>query len=419
MSNATSASPFPNITNLNFSFELCTLPLYVISLFFDTVLGQVFFSFSLSSVFAFFFAFCSIFLCLKGCYSPYLSLPLVLSLLLLLILAICEFSIHQSSIFNHYYRAYFLNILFCCLLYINFANNLPLFKFCMKLIYVSGLIFSFLTCIGLFIDVSSTARVTLFGFNENYLGFFLLFPLLLSSLYYFRENFNLFTSITLTVPLFSCLVLTGTRSAYMAFVISLVFIFTRFFSDHLLRKRLIIYFLTLVLSCFLVSLSIFPLFHKYSFFSQLFTSYSFPSFTNPHIFDRLVLSESTSPLQLGGRLQLWMDSLHLSRQNHFLGSGFTVFNSTNNNFHLPHNIIFEILVVGGIVALIFLLIIFFYSLFPIPSLNNPLALITYISLLAPVLISPLFINISYFKFFWLFYALFLSYRFHLKRGAFS
>ena len=153
------AKSFSNLAIFNISFNrhlfaLCLLLLYITSLFFDTLLGQVFFTFSLSSIIAFLFGSYFLFLYSRGYYRFYLSIPLAISFILFAILAFSELFIHHSSIINHYFRAYFSNIIFCSLLYGYFCNSFILLKFCLKFLYGCGFLFSLLVCIGLFVDVS-------------------------------------------------------------------------------------------------------------------------------------------------------------------------------------------------------------------------------------------------------------------------
>lgn len=399
----------------NISLQLWILFLYIISLFIDSLLGQILFNFSLSSIIAFTFAACSAFSFLKAHYKIQIAVPLVLSSILLFSLLLLELFIHHTSILNQYYRSYLLNIAFCFFLYNFLCKDFFLFKSSLKFIHSFSSILSILVCVGLFIDVSSTSRVTIFGLNENYFAFTLLFPVIITTLNFLTKSSNLLSSFCLSIPLIACLYLTGTRSSYAVFFLSFIFIFKRNFSNYFLRNRLFIYLVSVISACSLASLSIFPFLHSQSLPSRLF-------FTNtdhfsPHINERLVLTGPSSPLGLGGRLDLWKNTITLFRENHILGTGSNGF-IQNGNFILPHNIFFEMLIVGGLFALVSMLIIFYYSLYPTFQALNPESYITYLSLLAPVLASLFFINIVYFKFFWLYLALFLSFRYHLKRGSY-
>ena len=299
-----------------------------------------------------------------------------------------ELVIHQGNILNYYYISYLLNIsLFIYTLRL-INKNKKLISICTNT-YIFCTFLSSLNIIYQSINLDNElTRLTFITWNQNEIAIAICIGISFVIYKIFNDNLNnkeyLLYSMISAINLIA-IIFTGTRSALISiFAISILTIF-----NAIKQKK------------YYIKTSLF-LFNFIIFSSSIIFLYN--PFFNINILTR------DGFLILGGRLNIWKQTLNNILESPLFGKGFIFLdnqlNSAGTFLGLPHNYVLENFYISGIFSC-FLTIIIGLLLFIKCKINQKYNLINII-LILPIYVSALLLNITQFRLVWFCLAVIIS-----------
>ena len=299
-----------------------------------------------------------------------------------------ELVIHQSNIFNNYYISYFLNIsLFICTLRL-INKNKKLISICINT-YIFCTFISSLNIIYQSLNTDNKlTRLTFITWNQNEIAIAICIGISFVIYKIINDNLNnkeyLFYSIISAINLIA-IIFTGTRSA----IISIFTIFILAIFNAIKQKK---YYLKT--SVFLFNFTIFS---------------SIIIFFNNYFF-KLNILRKDGFLILGGRLNIWKQTLNNVLESPIFGKGFIFLdnqlNAAGKFLGLPHNYVLENLYISGIFSCFLTIII--GLLLIMKCKTNQKYNCSNIIIILPIFVSALFLNITQFRLIWFCLAVFIS-----------
>jgi O-antigen ligase len=343
----------------------------------------------------------------------YLKTELLLIVVLYLYLIAAELLLHNGTIINNYFISFGLNGTIMLFLADEFYRNSTVREYAMRAYVATAVAVGLLIGFDIMTTISSSGRTTFMMQNENELAA----ALFIAYVYLSREFVNmnwLRISIPLLVFLSSFVVLlnavvaTGTRFAMVGVIVvaSLLTLFAMMDRERM-RSGLIYAAFTAAFIAFKINGFWLPIFRPLS--SDLLHDRWSPDVHGNNLQD------------IGGRLQLWQNSLDAFMQSPLIGLGYNNFQQfiimRDNVFMHPHNFLLEIAAMSGLIGLTLTIAVGLIFIWRISVMGSCKMIQDVLIWGVPVMIIIMMLGITHLKTFWFLLAFYITFSSGEKKEA--
>ncbi|RRJ89560.1 O-antigen ligase family protein [Paenimyroides tangerinum] len=207
--------------------------------------------------------------------------------------------------------------------------------------YLGSICLAFCYYLNLGLSINSEGRISLFGDNENLVGFRMVISILFLIHFIIKNRLKYFYKILLILsfyPLLDLAINSGSRTAFLSLILSIFLMFFLYKTKKSFIK--ILGFIFLVIIAFLgINIAL----------------------NSEVLGERLARTSEES--DLSGRDEIWIQIIPQIKENLIFGVGSTGYNEFSHvifsRFISPHNVFIEILAISGLIGFV----LFFYFIF--------------------------------------------------------